>query len=218
MTYDKLISNLRDSINFSFSRFGDGEFFAILGGGGKCNTDQHQYFKDMGMRLYKIIESKPKYIMGLQGKAVRERVDQPFTELIKGLEWVNSDIIHHRFIKTNSLSDMFDALRGRNVILVGNVNLVEVSFKFIDRTTSFKHIVISDKDCWLEYSDVLKRIIANFSKDVVILYCASMMSEVLIDDIYNLYGDDVTQIDIGSAFDPYCGVKSRSYHHKLNLR
>ena len=111
----------------------------------------------------------------------------------------------------------FEVLKQRNVILVGNVNMTEVTFKFMNNITSFNHIVISEVDCWLEYKDVLKRLIANYTKDVVILYCASMMSEVLIDDIYNIYGEDVTQIDIGSAFDPYCGVKSRSYHHKLNL-
>ena len=41
MTYEDLLNKLEKIENFSFSRFGDGEFFAMLGGGGKCNTDGH---------------------------------------------------------------------------------------------------------------------------------------------------------------------------------
>jgi len=39
-----------------------------------------------------------------------------------------------------------------------------------------------------------------------------MMSEVLIDQLS--YSEN-TFIDCGSVFDPYVGVKSRRYHHKL---
>jgi hypothetical protein len=83
--------------------------------------------------------------------------------------------------------------------------------------TADNHIVIGRVDCWLEYNDVLKRLRELIEKDVVILYCASMMAEVLIDDIFDEYGDTVTQIDIGSAFDPLIGEMTRSYHKKLKL-
>ena len=213
-TYEDLISKIQNNEPFSFARYGDGEFFAILGGGGKYNTDQHKYYKDMGMRLYKVIKSKPKYIMGLQPKAVRENTNPDFHELIAGIDWVNSDVLHNASKRTR-LVELFDVLKQRNIIFVGNVNLVETTFKFINNVTSFNHIVISERNCWLEYKDILKRLRATITKDVVILYAASMGSEVLIDDIYNEYGDTVTQIDVGSAFDPYSGIKSRSYHHKL---
>jgi hypothetical protein len=48
----------------------------------------------------------------------------------------------------------------------------------------------------------------------VVLLAASMMSEVLIDDFADHHH---TFIDIGSVLDPYCGIKSRRYHHKLKL-
>jgi hypothetical protein len=44
-----------------------------------------------------------------------------------------------------------------------------------------------------------------------------MMAEVLIDDVWRKYGDQVTQIDIGSAFDPLVGEMTRTYHKKLKL-
>jgi len=51
-------------------------------------------------------------------------------------------------------------------------------------------------------------------KSFVILFCASMMSNVLIDELHNLAKQptiDATLIDIGSVFDMYVGVNSRSY-------
>ena len=78
-TYEDLISKLQNNEPFSFSRFGDGEINCILGASpgqdATQNCDKHKYFKDMGMRLYKILESKPKYIMGMQSLAMRLRKD-----------------------------------------------------------------------------------------------------------------------------------------------
>ena len=172
------------------------------------------------MRLLRIIQSKPEYIIGLQPKAVRERTDEAFKELISGVDWINSDIIHNASIKNKEekqFDKLFEVLKRRDTILVSNVNLVEVISKFNDHSTSFRHIIIGEKDCWLEYEDILKALKKNITDDVVILYCASMASEVLIDDIYNEYGLKVTQIDIGSAFDPYCGKHTRTYHQHLGL-
>lgn len=230
MTYQELIKKLSKGENFSFSRWGDGEFNAILGAAKgqdhKANCDGHRYFTDMGLRLYKVIKSKPRYVMGLQSLAVRLRGEDPdFKELIDGIDWVDSDIIHRQSIRTNgNLSDLFDVLKQRDIILVANENLIPLTmplykYSLLDEhsNTSFHHILISPKDCWLEYADILKRLRELITKDVVILYCSSMASEVLIDDIYNDYGDAVTQIDIGSAFDPFIGANTRSYHRNLKI-
>jgi hypothetical protein len=46
-----------------------------------------------------------------------------------------------------------------------------------------------------------------------------MMSNVLIDDLHPIAEVvGVTLLDMGSIFDPYVGVNSRSYHNKLNLK
>jgi hypothetical protein len=166
----------------------------------------------MGMRLLKVIKSKPKYIMGLQNLVQRTRKDdKDFHELIEGIEWVDSDIMHRQSIRYG-LKDLFQVLQTRNLVLIANENLQEIaSYLYSENTDDLMHLIISPVDSWLEYDDVLKRLLQIIHKDDVILYCSGMMTEVLIDDIYKIYKDDVTQIDIGSLFDPYCGVKSRSY-------
>jgi len=224
MTYQEIVNNLKESKNFSFSRFGDGEFNAILGASPgqdpKQNCDRHRYFKDMGMRLYKVILSNPNYVMGMQNLAKRLRKDDSdFHTLINHVDnWVDSDVLHRASIK-QGLSAMFDALRERNIILVANEQLSFIVDKIYTPVNfcDFQHIVISPRDCWLEYAEVKNRLLELIEKDDVILYAASMMTEVLIDDIYNIYGEKVTQIDVGSAFDPYCGIKSRSYHNNLKV-
>ena len=212
MTYKQIIDSLIKERNFSFSRWGDGEINAILGSPQPHNCDKHQYFKDMGMRLLKVIKSKPEYIMGLQNLVQRTRKDDPdFQELIEGIDWVDSDVLHRQSIK-HGLKDLFQALQTRNIILVANENLQEVaSMMYSPDTYPLMHIIISPVDSWLEYDDVLKRVLNIVHDDDVILYASGMMTEVLIDDVYNIYQGDVTQIDVGSLFDPYCGIKSRSY-------
>jgi len=42
--------------------------------------------------------------------------------------------------------------------------------------------------------------------------------EVLIDDLWNIYKDTITQIDCGSLFDPYVGRKTRTYHKNLEVK
>jgi len=158
--------------------------------------------------------------MGMQNLAKRLRKDDSdFQTLVNHVDnWVDSDVLHRANIK-HGLTAFFDVLRDRNIIIVANEYLSFISDKIYNPVNfkKYDHIVISPKDCWLEYKDVLKRLVELIEPDDVILYAASMMSEVLIDDIYHLFGDEVTQIDVGSAFDPYCGIKSRSYHHKLKV-
>ena len=210
MTYKELLNKLTNGENFSFARYGDGEFNAILGSNQPHNCDKHQYFKDMGLRLLKIIQSSPDYVMGLQGLAQRQREnDKDFHDLIAGIDWIDADIIHKASIK-GDLYGLFEALSTRKSILVSKVGLLNINWK-ITGVKPFAHVAINEKDCWLDYKEISQQLKAIISPDVVILYCAGMPAEVFIDDIYNEF-KDVTQIDIGSAFDPYVGLDIRSYH------
>lgn len=217
MTIEEIIFKLKSNENFTFARYGDGEINAVLGVTGK-NTDGHNYYKDMGVRLRDIIKSKPDYVMGLQNLVQHLRKDDiNFKELIQGIDWVNSDVIHYSSIRKNNLEGLFQALTDRDIIIVGNIDMAGIHGKIHGKDSSWEHIVINKENCWIQYKDVLNLIRDAVSKDVVILYCASMMSEVLIDDLYNLFGDEITQIDIGSAFDPYVGKITRSYHRSINI-
>lgn len=215
-TYEDLIENIASGKPFSFSRWGDGEFNAMLGKRG-ANCDGHHYFPDMGQALVNVLDSQREdqtYYLGMQNLAKRLNGELPaFQEMTEGIDWINADIIHRHSINNNGIPELFEALGGKSVTLVGGLHLMPLAdenrWRFID---------IPAKDCWTQYDETAKRIGGVISdNNGVFLYCASMMANVLIDKTANPLLVDLTNIDIGSAFDPYVGKLSRSYHKKMKL-
>jgi hypothetical protein len=203
MNYQEHIDKINNKERYTFSRFGDGEWNAILEKQGS-NCDGHHYFPDMGLRLKEVLTT--------------EIIDNYANEY--GIKWVASDIFHHASIKGN-LQPLLEALDTRNVILVGGEHLKNYNKKY-------KFIPVPRKNCWTDYKKTLTRIqeylLQNDAdnleepKNYVILFCASMMSNVLIDDLHPIAEVvGVTLIDIGSLFDPFVGVNSRAYHKKLKI-
>jgi hypothetical protein len=202
--FKTICSKIKQEINFKFARYGDGEFNCILGKHGH-NCDGHQYFPDMGARLMTAIK-RANYMIGIQPLAMGIYPDKVL-KLTHGKTIYNADVLHNASID-GELSKFLDAVSDRYVILVGPSHLSQ----FFNAV----HIVIPEKNCWREYENVRQQIQFHIDgvRGAVVLLAASMMSEVLIDDFSE---EPHTFIDVGSVFDPYCGVKSRKYHHKLKL-
>lgn len=212
--FNLICEKLRNKEPFSFSRWGDGEWNAVYGKQGH-NCDGHEYFPDMGKRLRQVLESKPTYMMGLQPLTISsDRIIQ-IQKDFPGIDWVDADSIHNASID-GRIGELFDSLKGRNVLVVGPKHIAKINFK------EWNFVFVPYNNCWSEYNSIKRELylamnhINTLNKEsIVVLFCASMMSEVLIDDFS--YLDYHTFIDIGSAFDPYAGVKSRGYHHKLSI-
>lgn len=205
-TFDKICDMLKSNVNFKFARYGDGEWFCMFGKEG-ANCDNHKYFKDMGERLRESIQKSPDYMAGIQPLSLSHKIAPKVKEFCKGLDidWYDADALHSASID-GRLNDFVKALDGKYIILVGPLHLSSMF--------SCVHIVIPDVDCWLKYKEIKEQL--NYHLDEgpnsVVLFCASMMTEILISDFATY---DCTMIDCGSVLDPFVGVKSRSYHHKL---
>ncbi len=206
MNYEELCQKIVDKDNFSFSRWGDGEWEALLGYKGK-NCDGHTYFPEMGMKLLQIVSNPARYYFGLQNFA-KKTLGNELVPYLSKQSWVNSDMLHHASIK-GQLHQFFDALNTRRVVIVGPDRLQGLKAFDWERL-----IHIPTKDCWMGYPGVKERL-ADIEEDTVVLYCASMMSNVLIDDTWDFHEDTITQIDCGSLFEPYIGVANRTYHKRL---
>lgn len=216
--YEELLQKLKTKQNFAFSRWGDGELNAVFGSKRRANCDGHTYFEDMGRELKQILLSQPKYIMGLQPLAMSIAIGDEL-ELFEHhnnlkINWVNSDILHNASIQ-GQFYKFFQALSDRKVIIVGPSKLSRID-KYIP---VHYFLSIPDRDCWLSNKDIESILCSylNEEPNQVVLFCASMMTEVLIDRLYHKFGDTQTFIDTGSVFDPYCNVRSRSYHKKLKI-
>ncbi len=212
LEYADLVNKVRFCANFSFSRWGDGEWHCILKPGTGANCDGHKYFSSLSQALSHVLMAKPPYILGMQPLALRVNAQEIHAYLkdrkLK-FEWVNADVLHRANID-GKLGDLLEALSTRSCVLVGPERLKPIADK-LNATL----VQVPVHNAWTAYEGVLTALERLAAKDEVILYCSGMMSNVLIHDIWSLYRDSVTQIDCGSVFDPLCGLATRSYHKKL---
>jgi hypothetical protein len=212
LDFDEMLSMLKAKKNFSFSRFGDGEWAAVFGDeGGNC--DNHPYYKELGLALAAVLLRPQLGYMGLQPKAIND-LGGRISEWVKAnggmIEWCNADLIHDASI-ADRLHELLGAMRGRKKILIGPAHLYDFAF----RNQMIFIATPSDFPVWKAWTTIYADLVEQLDKDATVLYCASMATEVMIDKASREYGDTITQIDIGSAFDPAAGVVSRRYHKSI---
>lgn len=202
-TFADMCKMLELGINFKFARYGDGEFFCMSGKIGH-NCDKHEYFPELGIALNNAFRDDPDYMVGIQPLSVSGGLFQKIDYVPKNI--YDADTLHSASID-GKLDLFIDAFKDRNVILIGPKHLV--GFGGI-----YKHILIPNLNCWNDYDRVSYEMDSLFKPDCVFLLCASMMSEVLIDDFrYH----KCTMVDCGSVFEPYVNRMTRSYHYKLKI-
>lgn len=210
LTYDLVIENLKNKVNFSYARYGDGELNVILGKIG-ANCDGHEYFPDMGQHLKTIVHSQPDYYIGLQNLGKRQNEDKPeFQEFFQKNTWSDNEIFTRASIK-NNLKPFVEALKTRSVIQVGPKNLRQLNL-------SNHFIEIPEKNCWLDRERIIEELEEHIHHDCVIIYSASMMTKYIIDKMYTKYGEHITQIDTGSVWDVYTGKASRTYMKEIQSK
>lgn len=208
LTFEDICEKLKKGENFSLSRFGDGEWSAILGFRGE-NCDGHKYFPELSNDLACILKSNPEYYLASHLKTsdrIRKEVEKYIKDSNISVNFsCSSDIFHIAFVKEKMVL-LFDSLKDREVLIVGPDYLMSSS-----KIRYYAFIEVSKNNCFLQTKDIIPRIRKSLKKNIVVIFCASMASNVWID---KLYSPDYTLIDFGSALDPYCGVLSRSFHRK----
>ena len=113
-----------------------------------------------------------------------------------------------------NIGKLFTLLSKRNVVLIGPDYCEKLNSLF-----HFTHIVTPSDNVWDQY-DVLETKLraAIADKDnPVVLYCCSFVAKKLIDVLYQEMSDSITQLDIGAAFDVYCGIHSRPWHNYMEV-
>lgn len=206
--YDYVLDCIKSGKNISFSRFGDGEWYCIMGREGK-NCDGHRYFPDMGQALRDVLQSKPNYFLGIQPFALRvNRGRRRFESLYSINKWVDNEIFVNAS-KGGRIPEFVEALKGRYVIQVGNEYL-----KKLNIANDFIEVPVLN--CWLSKDEILPEILKHIKKDAVILYSSGMPTKHFIHEVNKLWGNDITQLDCGSVFDYYAGRNSRTYMKRLD--
>jgi hypothetical protein len=192
----------------TFSRWGDGEWTAILGlKPGDKNVDGHEYFEDMADALRSVLISKPTYALGMQPMSMRNMREPIMSWLEKNglsFQWENADVFHMAAQKKDW--EFMEELIASPHMIVGPQHIRSVFPK-----STF--ITVPSKNCWRDGERIvgeIKRVLDN-SGTMNVGFSASMASNVWIHRLFCEYGDRHFFVDYGSVFDPLGGVKSRKY-------
>lgn len=212
--YPEIQSKLETGQNFSFVRYGDGEWATVFN-----NETFKKYIKiwgpaiePMSSILREIVESKPTYYFGVQRlsyKMFKNEID----DITLGMELLDGDILHDLSLN-NSITNLFKTLNEKNIVLVGPECLKGIS------VLNLKHHIVTREYCVWEDISILDELIRNYisknqQNNLIFLYCCSLAAKVLIN---NFHKEKITQIDMGSVLDPYVGINSRGYHSKVLQR
>ncbi len=221
-SYTFYTEKLRGGEPFSLSRWGDGEWNSLLGlcPEQEANADGHRYFPAMGRQLAEVLKDSPSYCVGMQRLSMRlmgDRIEEWLTQNGVGLCWHDADAFH-KASNQGEIDRVFDAFRkAGNLIVVGPEHL-----RKLDQYVDYQQFVeVPARNCFLHIEDIQDRILkayASAGKPAVISISAGMPANLFVHHLFPRIGHDAFLLDMGSVWDPYCGVCSRSGHHKLDIK
>lgn len=217
------VSRLESGAPFAFSRWGDGEFLAVLGYGGQ-NCDRHEYFPALGADLRRVLLNQHPYTFAIGPLATAylgRKIERFLSEQKVAIEWHSTDIFVESLL-AGQLQPLVDVLRGKRVHYVGPGHLFNrrragtVAGVFPWASAS----VIPDVNCYLSKARILDGIVDTVQRNPVdvIGFSAGMLSNVLIDELWPVVGQTTALVDFGSLWDGAAGKISRSYHRKVDYR
>lgn len=230
MDYNQLLvewtNNIKNNINFSFVKFGDGEFNCMMGLDG-CNCDSHPYSKELSDKLYDAwyfltplynIYISPWYTMDFYEKLLSTTND------------IKCQLIGTRYeiLLQNNLNQekyhFFKSIKEstRKKIFVGPQRLSGV----VDFLDIDEFIRIPLINAFSEYEKILNDIYTQIQNNSIFLFSSGMMTKSLIHKILER-NSNITCLDIGSGFDSIFVGHTRSgqipeeaknYYEKLLIR
>jgi hypothetical protein len=211
------VSLLKRNTPFSFSRFGDGEWNAVLNVQG-ANCDGHEYLPQLGADLRNALIDNGTYYYAMQSSAIRDSgrtIAAYLEENNIRWKWHNSDVFHYANDDAK-LYPLIKQLQSMNVVVVGPDYLRELD-KIVFRYSHF--VEVPRTNCYLAKDDVVKQILEIEAKDSspkVYAFSASMATNVMIHELYPRIGQHAWLIDFGSLWDVYLGYMSRGYFTQGN--
>jgi hypothetical protein len=195
----------------SFSRWGDGEWSAILGRGtANCDGQPYEPLRDS---LAAVLREAPGYLLGMQGFALRRFGDEIRAWLgdVAGIEWISADIFHRDSL-LDRMGPIWEAMASRSVLLVGPLHLSGLEALF----PICHHVVVPASRChdsYASWSEQAMRLAWDMDRPLVAI-SAGMSANLLVHQMA-LRVPHATAIDFGSVWEPYVGHSNRTYHAKI---
>lgn len=224
LPFSEIYRKVKEGENFTFARYGDGEFDCMLNPGvteDDCNCDGHFYFPELsrsleGCFMDAVMNRYKNYFTGLH-MSRRNGEETKDWLLERGIEsnthkFAQNAVFHDATGKKRGtdIADFYKAIKERSVILVGPKHLKQ------QKAIKVRNFIeCPAKNSYTATDEVLKAVNLFIQKDDVVLFCAGPPAPLWIHRLHLEYGDTCTLIDFGSTLDPEVGVLSRSFHKKV---
>jgi hypothetical protein len=204
LSFESIVDKVRSREPFSFVRYGDGEWLFILDHSPALlriirETDS-QVCEDLADTLRHWQGTVPgiqeqRYLVR---RGLWSRIDAWLAANHLDLPWVWADVLHNAS-QHNRLGTLVDALRERQVTLVGPAYLSSLPFYH-------RHLVTDEFSAHKQVDSLYQEL--QDLPATAIVFCCSIAAKILI---HRLHGRGHLLLDCGSVFDPYAGVLSRKY-------
>lgn len=221
--FDEMMQKIRDGDNFHVARYNDGEWVFML----RIEPFFSRFIKDHGHdkqevieiseKLLSIIDSSPDYYIGVDSttRAHQNLINSQapiFEKKIKNLKkLIYGDIFNAATVRFG-IDALIVPLKTRFVILVGPEYMSKLQIPSI-------HVQVPLTNCWNQSARIQEQLDTiiknNLDQNPVIIYSCSLLAKFLVDAFYHKYQDQISQLDVGSCIDPWCGFISRPWHFEL---
>jgi len=220
--FNLLVNKLRNFQSFHLARYNDGEWIFML----QLEPYYSRFIEEHGhdrleveeisKQLLAIIDSSPEYYIGIDSmtRAKRGYINSHYKQFQAHSEHLNhllyGDIFNAATIR-HGIWALFRPLKKRYTISVGP--------SYMSKLGTREHLSVSQNNCW-RYSDSIEdqleeKISSVLHQHPVVLYSCSLLAKLLVDKFFHRYGKNITQLDLGSCIDPWCGTVSRPWHREL---
>jgi hypothetical protein len=235
-TVDYDINHFIDKINnkkpFSYSRFNDGELLCVIKQllenevSSNNNCDGHIYFPKMGEELLVSLNNSDcenYYIQYMSGWLKSEKFFN-YTKLLIDNNSLNGIYQYSDFLQITLREnpDLFrkfvNILNNNEIMIVGPEYLKNIKFL---KYSSF--VEIPSVNCYNKKDEIINEISKKINDRTIVLFSASMATNVIIDSLYKIYGQKNFLIDVGSLWDIFfyksnSNIKQRSINYnKLDI-
>jgi hypothetical protein len=217
------VNLIENSQPFTFIRYGDGEWSAILNDRRRrTGSGSHSLkFPGMQIRLRQSLQQCPRvknYIVALRQTAMKKPINHWIAQNATGLSWHDCTVFY-KASKHGRLYPFIKALRQSKLpkIVVGPPWMRKLNGPVFKMAA---HVEIPPRDCWLKHKEIVGRVL-DFGEPAIIMISAGPPAKVFAWEFYQEIGKHSFILDLGTLWDVYCTrhngkrIRSRQYMRRM---
>lgn len=209
--FDLLISNLKNNVNFAFSRFNDGEMIAIDQVGSVISRGDQMVTQELQQELKKsILHKQENYFIGIPCSKCYPKYHDLSLSLVGEYKFLTKATVLINDNWKRFLDQFPKSIEGRRIVWIGGDDQDIDNLNKIGITVD-KKALIPRKNSWRYFNHILETFPQSFQKDDVVCISLGPTARILAQRWFES-NPDKTFLDIGSTFDPYTRNVFHNYH------